>query len=184
MAEAYGLLLAYPTLGPFLAVQYARALNYTTLMNHSERDFVVAGPGALDGLSKCLESLGYYSPQDTIVWLSDMQMEEFSRYNLDFDGLWGRPLQPIDVQNLLCEVSKYTRVTHPEVKGRSGRKRIKQKFRMTGPLPKPLFPPKWDLKQRVAAWLESIRGEDTESAKTLQLASPASTLAPSSRVPD
>ena len=184
LAEAYDLLLSYPTLGPFLAFQYAVDLNYTTLMNHSERDFVVAGPGALDGLSKCFESLGDYSPEDTIVWLSDMQMEEFSRYNLDFDGLWSRPLQPIDVQNLLCEVSKYTRVTHPDVEGRSGRKRIKQKFRMTGSLPKPLFPPKWGLKKKVAAWLDSVRGEDTESGQTLQLASPASTPAPGSGVPD
>ena len=184
LAEAYGLLLAYPTLGPFLAFQYAVDLNYTTLMNHSERDFVVAGPGALDGLSKCFESLGDYSPEDTIVWLSDMQMEEFSRYNLDFDGLWGRPLQPIDVQNLLCEVSKYTRATHPDVKGRSGRKRIKQKFRMTGPLPKPHFPPKWGLKQKVAAWLESTRSKDTERAQTLQLTSPAPAPARGSRVPD
>ena len=184
LAEAYDLLLAYPTLGPFLAFQYAVDLNYTTLMNHSERDFVVAGPGALDGLSKCFKSLGDYSPEDTIVWLSDMQMEEFSRYNLDFDGLWGRPLQPIDVQNLLCEVSKYTRATHPDVKGRSGRKRIKQKFRMTGPLPKPLFPPRWGLKQRVAAWLGSTRGEDTEPVQTLRLASHAPTPTPGSGVPD
>ena len=80
LAEAYDLLLAYPTLGPFLAFQYAVDFNYTTLMNHSERDFVVAGPGALDGLSKCFESLGDYSPEDTIAWLSDMQVEEFSRY--------------------------------------------------------------------------------------------------------
>ena len=167
LAEAYELLLTYPTLGPFLAFQYAVDLNYTTLMNHSERDFVVAGPGALDGLSKCFESLGDYSPEDTIVWLSDMQMEEFSRHNLDFDGLWGRPLQPIDVQNLLCEVSKYTRATHPNVKGRSGRKRIKQKFRMTGTLPEPVFPPKWGLKQKVAAWLESTRVKDTERAQNV-----------------
>ena len=184
LAEAYGLLLAYPTLGPFLAFQYAVDLNYTKLMNHSERDFVVAGPGALDGLSKCFKSLGDYSPADTIVWLSDIQTEEFSRTNLDFDGLWGRPLQPIDVQNLLCEVSKYTRATHPDVKGLSGRKRIKQKFRMTGPLPKPFFPPKWGLKQRIAQWFESIRDEDTESAQTLQLASHASTLTLGRRAPD
>ena len=184
LAEAYGLLLAYPTLGPFLAFQYAIDLNYTTLMNHSERDFVVAGPGALDGLSKCFESLGEYSPEDTIVWLSDMQMEEFSRYSLNFHGLWGRPLQPIDVQNLLCEVSKYTRVTHPGVMGRSGRKRIKQKFKTTGPLPKPFFPPKWGLKQRVATWLESTGNEDTDGAQTLQLTFPAPTSHPGSRVPD
>ena len=41
LAEAYDLVLSYPTLGPFLAFQYVIDLNYSTLMNHSEREFVV-----------------------------------------------------------------------------------------------------------------------------------------------
>ena len=155
LGEAYRLVLSYPTLGPFLAFQYVIDLNYSTVMNHPEHDFVVAGPGALDGLSKCFESLGEYSPADTILWLSDIQESEFARYGLDFEGLWGRPLQPIDVQNLFCEVSKYTRVTHPKISGRTGRKRIKQKLRITGPLPKPFFPPKWNLNRRVDEWFEN-----------------------------
>ena len=162
MAEAYKLVLSYPTLGPFLAFQYVIDLNYSTLMNHSENGFVVAGPGALDGLSKCFESLGEYGPTDAILWLSDIQEEEFARYGLDFEGLWGRPLQPIDVQNLFCEVSKYTRVTHPEIRGRTGRKRIKQRFRMTGPLPKPFFPPKWGLNQRIDDWFERRKSAGLE----------------------
>ena len=58
--EAYDLLLSWPTLGPFLAYQYAIDLNYTSLMSHPEGDFVVAGPGALDGLAKCFTSLGQF----------------------------------------------------------------------------------------------------------------------------
>ena len=149
LQEAYTLLLAWPTLGPFLAFQYAIDLNYTTLMSHTENDFVVAGPGALDGLAKCFESLGEFTPAETIVWLTDRQDKEFERYGLSFSGLWGRPLQPIDMQNLLCEVSKYTRVTHPEIKGRSGRTRIKQRFTAAGALPRPFFPPKWGLNRRI-----------------------------------
>ena len=168
LAEAYELLLAYPTLGPFLAFQYVIDLNYTTLMNHSEQDFVVAGPGALDGLSKCFESLGDYSPVDTIRWISDIQSEEFARYGFDFDGLWGRPLQPIDIQNLFCEISKYTRVTHPKISGRTGRKRIKQKFKMTGVLPKPFFPPKWGLSQRIEAWIRNRGDASHERLGTFQ----------------
>ena len=160
LSEAYHLLLSYPTLGPFLAFQYAIDLNYTTLTNHSEGDFVVAGPGALDGLSKCFNSLGDYSPADAILWLTDMQEGEFRRYDLDFQGLWGRSLQPIDIQNLLCEISKYTRVTNPKIKGQSGRKRIKQKFSMTGELPAPFFPPKWNLDQEIAKWFKSQREAD------------------------
>ena len=167
LADAYEMVLSYPTLGPFLAFQYVIDLNYSTLMNHSEQKFVVAGPGALDGLSKCFESLGEYSAADAILWLSDIQADEFARYGLDFEGLWGRPLQPIDVQNLFCEVSKYTRVTHPEIGGRTGRKRIKQRFAMTGPLAKPFFPPKWGLNQRIDEWLARQTGATLEQRELL-----------------
>ena len=156
LKDAYDLLLAYPTLGPFLAFQYAIDLNYTTLTSHSEWSFVVAGPGALDGLSKCFESLGEYSPEDVVLWLAERQEEEFSHADMPFDGLWGRALRPIDVQNLLCEVSKYTRATHPEVKGRAGRGRIKQKFTAAGPVPTPFFPPKWELNEHVDKWFENV----------------------------
>lgn len=154
LGKAYEVLLSYPSLGPFLAFQYAIDLNYTTLMSHKEDCFVVAGPGAIDGLSKCFESLGDYSVEDTIKWLVDRQGGEFERHGFEFDGLWGRPMKLIDMQNVLCEVSKYTRVTNPEVKGRAGRKRIKQRFSTAGPLPPPQFPPKWCINESVASWLQ------------------------------
>lgn len=153
LRDAYALLVAQPTFGPFLALQYTIDLNYTTLMSHSEQEFVVAGPGALDGLAKCFDSLGEFTPADAITWLTERQDREFERHEISFNGLWGRSLQPIDVQNLLCEVSKYTRVAHPEIKGRSGRTRIKQRFRPAGTLPRPFFPPKWKLNRRIDQWL-------------------------------
>lgn len=168
LEDAYRLLLSYPTLGPFLAFQYAIDLNYTKLTCHSESSFVVAGPGALDGLSKCFESLGEYSAEDTILWLSDLQGDEFRRAGLSFDGLWGRSLRPIDVQNLLCEVSKYTRATHPGIKGRAGRGRIKQKFTAAGPMPQPFFPPKWELDVRVKKWVAENSRTPGECAQPLQ----------------
>lgn len=146
LSEAYRLILAYGGLGPFLAFQYAIDLNYSTLMDFDEREFVVAGPGALDGISKCFEVRGKVDPQDVINDMVARQDEEFSRLGLDFKGLYGRRLQPIDCQNLFCEISKYSRVSHPGIVGVSGRTRIKQKYRS---YPKadaiPYFPPKWDL---------------------------------------
>ena len=143
------MMLGIPSFGPFLAFQYAIDLNYTPLLNHPESSFVVAGPGALDGISKCFASLGDLSPEDTIMWLYDVQHDELARLGLKFPALWGRELQPIDIQNVFCEVSKYTRATHPDVKGISGRTRIKQKFRVTGDLPAPFFPPKWGINHRI-----------------------------------
>ena len=155
LKDAYNILLSYPSLGPFLAFQYTIDLNYTTLMEHSEQSFVVAGPGALDGLSKMFESLGDYSPQDAIKWLFDRQDDEFAEHSIEFLGLWGRPMQPIDLQNVLCEVSKYTRSTSPNVKGLLGRTRIKQRYSAGKLLPRPFFPPKWNLGRPVDLWLET-----------------------------
>lgn len=78
--------------------------------------------------------------------MADVQEQEFERLGLNFKGLFGRPLQPIDCQNLFCEISKYTRISHPDVAGPSGRTRIKQMYRRASRSEEaPFFPPKWGL---------------------------------------
>ena len=147
LESAYQMILSYPGVGPFLAFQYCIDLNYSVLMNFDEADFVVAGPGALDGITKCFHDARSYDPSSIIHWMVARQDEEFDRLHLAFDGLFGRPLQPIDCQNVFCEVSKYARLAHPEVPGKSGRKRIKQRYKpTTHTSPEhPFFPPKWHL---------------------------------------
>lgn len=143
---AYKQLLKYPGLGPFLAFQYTIDLNYSTLLNFDEQDFVVAGPGAIDGISKCFANATSASPEEIIYRAVEMQDYHFARLGLNFDGLLGRCLMPIDCQNLFCEVSKYSRVAFPNVVGSNGRTRIKQGFSQARePLPEPFFPPKWNL---------------------------------------
>ena len=146
MQRVYELLLSLPSIGPFLAYQYAVDLNYSPISDFSENEFVQPGPGALNGLSKCFSSLGDYSPADAIRWVTEQQDSEFNARGLTFKSLWGRPLQLIDCQNLFCEVDKYARVVHPEFSALTGRARIKQKFSSNGELPAPFFPPKWKLK--------------------------------------
>ena len=149
MQETYAALLAYRSIGPFLAYQLATDLNYSPHLNFSEMEFVAAGPGARDGIKKCFASLGEFSETQIIHWMADNQDHWFERYDLAPCRLWGRPLQLIDCQNLFCETDKYARVAHPEVKGLSGRKRIKQAFR---PRTEPLsvwYPPKWQLNDRI-----------------------------------
>jgi hypothetical protein len=149
MAELYALLLALPSIGPFLAYQFATDLNYGPFVNFSEMDFVVPGPGAYDGIKKCFSSLGDYSAAEAIRWVADRQEEEFKKRDLRFKSLWGRPLQLIDCQNLFCEVDKYSRVAHPEVLGYSGRTRIKQKFQAKAESIDMWFPPKWQINDRI-----------------------------------
>ena len=91
-------------------------------------EFVVPGPGALDGIRKCFRGSRRPERTETIRFMMDRQETEFERLGLAFRTLWGRRLQLIDCQNLFCEVDKYSRVAHPEVEGLSGRLRIKQRF--------------------------------------------------------
>lgn len=149
LEELYLLIKSYPSLGSFLAFQYAIDINYSELTNFSEMDFVVPGPGAKDGIRKCFSSLGDYSEVDIIKMMADRQEIEFERLGIDFQDLWGRPLQLIDCQNLFCEVDKYSRVAHPHIKGISNRKRIKSKYSSK---PTPItywYPPKWGINHKI-----------------------------------
>ena len=159
LEDTFKLLLGYPSLGNFLAFQYTIDLNYSTLINFSEMDFVVAGPGAKNGIAKCFESQGDYSFEDVIKMMADDQEKEFERLEIDQPKLWGRPLQLIDCQNLFCEVDKYLRVTNPDVGTSTGRKRIKQKFtKSKGPVSM-FFPPKWEINQKIAPVCQQTKTE-------------------------
>ena len=165
LQAAYEMILGYPGVGPFLAFQYCIDLNYSTLMDFDEGEFVVAGPGALDGIAKCFEGVDAESSSAVIHWVVERQEEEFDRLGLRFPGLFGRRLQPIDCQNVFCEVAKYARLAHPEVMGVSGRRRIKQRYRRTSEsaLEPPFFPPKWRLD---SAQAPEYRAEAKELGQT------------------
>lgn len=146
MNEAYNILHSYPTIGDFLAYQYVTDINYSTLTNFSEMEFVKAGPGAKDGIAKCFSDFGEYSFEDIIRLMAENQEKEFERLDLNFQSLWGRKLQLIDCQNIFCEVDKYSRVAHPQINGYSNRTRIKQKFTDSGKESiEYYFPPKWGI---------------------------------------
>lgn len=149
MQEGFEKLRAYPTIGDFLAYQFITDINYSELTDFSEMDFVVPGPGARDGLRKCFIDSGGLNEPELIRLMADLQEQEFERLGLDFQALWGRRLQLIDCQNLFCEVDKYARVAHPQIAGKTGRVRIKQKFE---PIQEPIeffYPPKWKLNDKI-----------------------------------
>ncbi len=150
LESIYAELLKIESLGSFLAYQFATDLNYSTYFDYSENDFVVPGPGAKDGIKKCFSDLRDYSEEDVIKMMTEEQELYFNKLGIKFRSLWGRSLHLIDCQNLFCEVGKYARVAHPNIKGVSERVRIKQKYK---PKSKSLFhepefvwyPPKWDI---------------------------------------
>jgi thymidylate kinase len=154
MQEVFDLLRNYPMIGDFLAYQYATDINYSILTDFNEMSFVVPGPGAKDGIRKCFSDFGGLTEVDLIKLMADRQRDEFSRLNLEFKDLWGRPLQLIDCQNLFCEVDKYARIAHPEIKGLTGRSKIKQKFKPTPEIIEYFYPPKWKINDAVNNILE------------------------------
>lgn len=146
LQEVFALLRGYRSFGDFLAFQYAIDLNYSAMIDFSEMDFVVAGPGAREGIQKCFINESNLDEASIIRAVTERASEEFSRLNLSFEDLWGRPLQLIDCQNLFCEVGKYARVVHPEFSGLAGRTRIKQKFVQNRTALAQFYPPKWGLR--------------------------------------
>ncbi len=145
MEEAFTLLRSYPAIGDFLAYQFLIDLNYSTALGFDEMEFVVPGPGARDGIRKCFGPAAAGIEAEVISYMAETQQEHFDRLGLTFTGLRGRPLQLIDCQNLFCEVDKYARVAHPEIRGVSGRSRIKQRFTPQQDTMTVWFPPKWGL---------------------------------------
>lgn len=156
MRHAFEMLCSYPSIGPFLGYQYLIDLNYSEIINFSEMEFVIPGPGAKDGIKKCFRDLGGLTEAEIIRVVTDRQEREFERLGLKFKSLWGRPLNLVDCQNLFCEVDKYARLAHPDIKGLTGRTRIKQKFQASADPIALWYPPKWGIN-------DSLQCEETDS---------------------
>lgn len=138
LREVFELLSNVRSFGNFLAYQYTIDLNYSCLTDFDEDDFVVPGPGALDGISKILPGM---DPLKAIHRMTDSAPEGMRGLTL-----FSRQLHLIDCQNLFCEISKYTRASHPHLEGVSGRSTIKQEYRpFPQKMPTPFFPPKWGI---------------------------------------
>ena len=151
MADGFELFVSAPSLGPFLAYQFVTDVNYSPLTDYLEQEFVVAGPGALDGISKCFVDSKGVPAAEIIRHMAERQQEYFDDLNIVFENLWGRELQLIDCQNLFCEISKYARIAFPDISGISGRTRIKQKYRSNGQPSTPWYPPKWGINDAIDA---------------------------------
>lgn len=143
LKELYDLFLSVPSIGKFLAYQYAVDVAYSSYSRADESQYVVAGHGAERGIRKCFSDIGSYSFQDVIKIMCESQHEEFSRLDLNFCFLGGRDLQLVDCQNIFCEVDKYLRVKMPELNSKETR--IKQIYKPNGLRINYEAPRKWNL---------------------------------------
>ena len=141
LREIYEEFLKIPTIGPFLAYQYAIDIAYSKFSEASEDQFVVAGPGAIRGIKKCFTNSDGKSDSYIIQMMTESQDREFTRLGLNFPFLANRKLQLIDCQNLFCEVDKYLRVKRPDLSQKPSR--IKQNYKKTPGDIEFTFPSKW-----------------------------------------
>lgn len=149
MKDAYAVLKSYDSIGSFLAYQFIIDLNYSEHLDFSEEEFVVPGPGAVRGLRKCYTNTRNLSYQYLLHWTLEQQHTEFKKRGLTWEALWGRDLQLIDIQNLFCEVDKYTRLAIPQLSQFAPGKRIKQRYHPNSAPLTAWFPPKWGINDTV-----------------------------------
>jgi hypothetical protein len=167
LQEIFLILRSYPLIGNFMAYQLAIDLNYSEVLNFSENDFTIAGPGAERGIRKCFTSTKGKSKEYIINWMVENQEAEFDRLSLKFQSLWERPLHAIDCQGLFCEIDKYSRVAFPELK--SNRKRIKSTLKPNRQRIEYFYPPKWGINNQVEAALAQFAHVTSDDAPDQQL---------------
>jgi hypothetical protein len=145
LKDLYEALATYPLLGPFMSYQLAIDINYSELVDFSENEFTVPGPGAERGIQKVFPEARRDQMPAIIRQMVEEQSEACTSLGLSPPTLFGRSLHAIDCQNLFCEVDKYARVRFPHL--RSNRIRIKATF---SPSDQPLalfYPPKWGINE-------------------------------------
>ena len=128
VADVYEYLISFPSMGEFSTYQLILNLSYSKLLNFSNLDFVIAGPGAVSGLHKMfgaqkMKDAKARMPtiEDGIMrWLAEHQDDEFRRLGIEWPGLGPDrlPMGLEDIEHLLCEVDKYSRMKHPQIKGK------------------------------------------------------------------
>lgn len=103
MEERFKVLRGIPNVGDFIAMQVLTDFGYSPFgADQDENEFVVPGPGARKGANE-LFATGKRAA-DVITWCRERVLEL-----PDCPTLQGRPPSMMDIQNTLCEFSKYAR---------------------------------------------------------------------------
>ncbi|KAF8622612.1 hypothetical protein AX15_006869 [Amanita polypyramis BW_CC] len=127
LADVFEYIASFPSMGDFTTYQLIMNISYSKILNFHPNDFVVAGPGAISGLRKIFgQSIDKARASkrgfeiEVIRWMAEAQDEHFKRLGIQFSGLGPDkiPLDVADIEHTLCEVDKYSRLAHPQFRGK------------------------------------------------------------------
>ncbi|KAF8842281.1 chromo-domain-containing protein [Paxillus ammoniavirescens] len=143
LADVFGYLRTFKSMGDFTAYQLVLNLSYSNVMNFSEYDFVVIGIGSRRGLQRCFrEHIPRSAEVDLVRWMQVTQEQHFERLGITFNGLGPDrlPMTLCDIEHTLCELDKYVRRCSQKAKPRP--------FEPSGKLGKIRLPKAWSHKSR------------------------------------
>jgi len=133
--EIATLLQSFPRIGDFKAGQFSLDLNSGRHLRLPVDDFVIAGPGARNGVNRCFSAHG--ERYDAVIRLVCRYQDEccVAAVGSEVPRLQCRAPAPMNTQNWFCEISKYLRgYSNNTYSVPAGT--IK-------PLPEPILPPWW-----------------------------------------
>lgn len=148
LEELFGVFRKMKIYGDFTAQQYAIDLNYSTLFNFDENDFVITGPGSIRGIERTFEDARGCDYVGVIKWVHENFEELMSKFEketgMEFKPLPNRLPTLIDLQNCFCETDKFLRgmgIETPGVKVKG--QRIKHTYSPNRERIEYVFPEKW-----------------------------------------
>ena len=112
--KVYSNLMKIRGFANFLAYQVYVDFTYIKEFPFSEDEFVIAGPGCKRGEDFLFEERDTRKYEDALIYLRDHQKELFSEYDLNEEFSYlpeeNRKLTLMDLENSMCELSKYCKV--------------------------------------------------------------------------
>lgn len=117
-------------LGPFLAYQVWVDFTYNPDYPFSENHFTIAGPGCRAGIDLLFLDKDGMTHEECIFWLRDNQDDVYRQYGYDRNAFWSaeepydRCMNVMQLENMFCELSKYTRCVEAVMRGEKPRGKV------------------------------------------------------------
>lgn len=117
-------------LGPFLAYQIWVDFTYIPDYPFSENHFTIAGPGCRAGIDLMFLDKDGMTHEECIFWLRDNQDAVYKQYGYERDAFWSaeepydRCMNVMQLENMFCELSKYTRCVEAVMRGEKPRGKV------------------------------------------------------------